>query len=81
MSVALNIKDARTHEMAVKIARLTGTSISRAVALALEEKLAQLEAERKKAWAEWVDGLVKHGLPDDFVLERDPSPPREFNWD
>lgn len=49
MGVALSIKDARTHEMAAKVARLTGTSISRAVAVALEEKLAQLEAERKRA--------------------------------
>jgi hypothetical protein len=80
MSVALNIKDARTHEMAVKIARLTGTSISKAVAIALEEKLAQLDAERKKAWADWARSLAEGGLPDDFVLERDPSPPREFDW-
>jgi antitoxin VapB len=44
-AVALNIKDARTDHLARELAKLTGQSITEAVAGALEEKL---EAERRR---------------------------------
>jgi antitoxin VapB len=44
--MALNIKDARTDRLARELARLTGQSITEAVAQAIEEKL-QTERRRR----------------------------------
>ncbi len=43
--MALNIKDGRTDRLARELAKLTGQSITQAVAAALEEKL---QAERRR---------------------------------
>lgn len=42
--VSLNIKNARAHEMATELARLTGESVTAAVTTAIEERL---ERERR----------------------------------
>jgi hypothetical protein len=81
MGAALNIKDARTHELAAELARRTGLSMSKAVALALEEKLAQLKAERDRAWDDWARKMDEARLPPGTTFERDTSPPRELDWD
>ena len=39
----LNIKDAETHALAKRLARLTGESMTKAVKHAVQEKLARLE--------------------------------------
>jgi hypothetical protein len=43
--MSLSTKDPATHAMAAKLARRLETSMTRAVAIALEEKLAATEAE------------------------------------
>jgi antitoxin VapB len=47
--VALNIKDAEADRLAREVARLTGESITRAVVIALQEKLAREERRRNDA--------------------------------
>jgi antitoxin VapB len=43
---SLNIKDQRTHEMARRLATLTGESLTEAVRVALQERLRRVEAKR-----------------------------------
>jgi len=81
MGAALNIKDARTHELAAELARRTGLSMSKAVTLALEEKLAQLKAERDRAWDAWARKLDEARPSEDWDIERDPTPARELDWE
>lgn len=47
--MSLNIKDERTHKLARQLARLTGESMTRAVAVALEERLDREKAKRGRA--------------------------------
>mgnify|MGYP002070441667 FL=1 len=44
--MSLNIKDERAHQLAKQLARLTGESMTHAVAVALEERLAREKAKR-----------------------------------
>ena len=44
----LNIKDERTHEMARKLAALTGETMTKAVKTAIEERLARCEKPPRK---------------------------------
>ncbi|MCU0625704.1 MAG: type II toxin-antitoxin system VapB family antitoxin [Gemmatimonadaceae bacterium] len=41
--MALNIKNARTHELAARLASVTGESITEAVTRAIEERLGRVE--------------------------------------
>ena len=62
----LNIKDAETHELARRLAKLTGESLTRAVKHAIAEKLAQLEKARQRdSLADELDRIALHcaGLP------------------
>lgn len=72
----LNIKDDETHEMARKLARYTGESLSKAVKHAIGEKLDQLEKEKNRnRLADELDRIALHcaGLP-----KRDHRPAEEI---
>ena len=47
--MSLNIKDSETHKLARTLARETGESMTRAVAIALQERLARVRRSRKQA--------------------------------
>jgi antitoxin VapB len=47
--MSLNIKDPETHKLAQTLARETGESMTRAVAIALQERLARVRRSRKHA--------------------------------
>jgi antitoxin VapB len=47
--MSLNIKDPETHKLAQTLARETGESMTRAVAVALRERLARVLRSRKQA--------------------------------
>lgn len=62
----LNIKDAETHELARKLAELTGESLTKAVKHALAEKLArEKKARGRRELADALDQIALHcaGLP------------------
>jgi antitoxin VapB len=62
----LNIKDAETHELARRLATLTGESLTKAVKHAIAEKLAQVEKTRERdSLADELDRIALHcaGLP------------------
>lgn len=57
----LNIKDTETHEMARKLARLTGLSLTKAVKQAVAEKLSKLEKEQDRtSLADELDHIALH---------------------
>jgi antitoxin VapB len=45
--VSLNIKDRKTHKLAQTLAEETGETMTRAVAIALQERLARVRRSRK----------------------------------
>lgn len=47
--MSLNIKDPETHKLAQTLAHETGESMTRAVAIALRERLARVRRSRKQA--------------------------------
>jgi len=47
--MSLNIKDPKTHKLAQTLARETGENMTRAVATAIEERLARVRRTRKQA--------------------------------
>ena len=47
--MSLNIKDPETHKLAQMLAHETGESMTRAVATALQERLARVRRSRKQA--------------------------------
>jgi antitoxin VapB len=47
--LSLNIKDPETHKLAQTLAQETGESMTRAVAIALQERLARVRRSRKQA--------------------------------
>ena len=46
--MSLNIKDPQTHKLAQTLAEETGESMTRAVAIALQERLARIRGTRKR---------------------------------
>jgi len=50
--LSLNIKNEKTHKQARELARLTGESMSAAVAKAVEERLARVREHKKGGLAE-----------------------------
>ncbi len=57
----LNIKDDETHELAREVARLTGTSLTKAVRQALRDKLDRLERKNEQAHlADQLDEIALH---------------------
>jgi len=47
--MSLNIKDPQTHKLAQTLAKETGESMTRAVAVALQERLARVRRSRRQA--------------------------------
>jgi len=57
----LNIKDAETHELARRLAKLTGETMTKAVKRAVGEKLARVEkANNHPALADALDRIALH---------------------
>ncbi len=48
VSRSLNIKDQRTHELARRLATLTGESLTEAVRIALQERLRRIESKHRR---------------------------------
>ncbi len=65
--MGMNIKSERAHQMAKKLARATGTSVTAAVEIALEEKLERLEKS--------TDAEAKFRRIKEFVDALPPAPP------
>ena len=62
----LNIKDPETHALAKRLASLTGESLTKAVKLAIQQRLAQVEKTHGTArLADELDRITLHcaGLP------------------
>ena len=62
----LNIKDSETHALAKRLASLTGESLTRAVKLAIQQRLAQVEKTHSTTGlADKLDEIALHcaGLP------------------
>ena len=62
----LNIKDPDTHALAKRLASLTGESLAKAVKLAIQERLAQVEkTQGTTRLADELDHIALHcaGLP------------------
>ena len=62
----LNIKDSETHALAKRLASLTGESLTRAVKLAIQQRLAQVEKTHgTTGLADELDEIALHcaGLP------------------
>jgi antitoxin VapB len=62
--VALNIKDPETHELASRLARLTGESMTLAVKTALQERLDRQEkSDSRDGRLERIMEIVAHTAP------------------
>ena len=62
----LNIKDPEAHALAKRLASLTGESLTRAVKLAIQQRLAQVEkTQRATRLVDELDDIALHcaGLP------------------
>lgn len=57
--MSLNIKDPEAHELAQKLSRLTGETMTRVVTEALREQLARVNRERQRGTA--TDDLLAIG--------------------
>jgi antitoxin VapB len=60
--VPLNIKDAETHALARELAAATGESITKAVRLAIRERLEKVRARRtaRRPLADRLDEIARH---------------------
>jgi antitoxin VapB len=61
--MAVNIEDAATHELARRLAAVTGESLTIAVRVAIEDRLAHVEGAARKADADLVarlDAIARH---------------------
>lgn len=75
----LNIKNDEAHEMAVELARLTGESMTKAVSLAIRERL---DRERRRRDAEALAGeLLNIGRRCAAHGRRDTRPHGDFLYD
>jgi antitoxin VapB len=63
-AMGLNIKNAEVHELARALAQRTGTSMTEAIRLALQEKLQRLTASQdREAVLARVDDIVRRSGP------------------
>jgi antitoxin VapB len=60
--VPLNIKDAETHALARELAAATGESVTRAVHIAIRERLQKVRARRagRRPLADCLDEIARH---------------------
>jgi antitoxin VapB len=62
--VALSLKNPETERLAKELARATGESVTRAVTIALREKLEREEKSKKREGRlEWLEELTKQTAP------------------
>ena len=54
MIMSLNIKDPETHELAAALAKATGESMTRAVNLAIRERLERVKRKRRSSAADFL---------------------------
>jgi antitoxin VapB len=50
--MSLNIKDPETHELAAELAKVTGESMTKAVTLAIQERLERIKRHRRPSASE-----------------------------
>jgi antitoxin VapB len=62
-AMALNIKDAETHQLVRKLATLTGESMTVAVKIAVKERLERQQPNPKAGLAVWLNELSKQTAP------------------
>ncbi len=61
--MSLNIKDAETHELASKLAKLTGESLTLAVKVSVKERLERMKPNPRAGLASWLDEVTKLNAP------------------
>jgi antitoxin VapB len=61
--MALNIKNAETHRLALELAHRNGESVTMAVTIALKERLERQQPNPKAGLADWLDELTKRTAP------------------
>jgi antitoxin VapB len=61
--VALSLKNPETERLAKELARTTGESVTRAVTVALKERLERQKPNPKEGLAAWLDELTKRTAP------------------
>jgi antitoxin VapB len=61
--VALSLKNPETERLAKELARKTGESVTRAVTIALKERLERQKPNPKEGLAAWLDELTKRTAP------------------
>jgi antitoxin VapB len=62
--MALSLKNPETERLAKELARKTGESVTRAVTLALKEKLEREEkAKKREGRLEWLEEMTKRTAP------------------
>jgi antitoxin VapB len=62
-SMALSLKNEETERLAKELARRTGESVTRAVTVALKERLERQKPSPKAGLADWLDELTKRTAP------------------
>lgn len=76
--MALNIRDPRAHELARKVAKATGETMTEAVVTALAERLERLRTERASCEAQRAARLLAHGRAFAALPVLDPRPVDEI---
>ncbi|MGA2728256.1 MAG: type II toxin-antitoxin system VapB family antitoxin [Terracidiphilus sp.] len=61
--MALSLKNPETERLAKELARATGESVTRAVTIALKERLERQKPNPKEGLAAWLDELTKRTAP------------------
>ena len=61
--MALSLKNPETERLAKELARTTGESVTRAVTVALKERLERQKPNPKEGLAAWLDELTKRPAP------------------
>ncbi len=61
--MALSLKNPETERLAKELARRTGESVTRAVTLAIKERLERQNPNPKAGLADWLDELTKRTAP------------------
>lgn len=62
--MALSLKNEETERLAKELARRTGESVTRAVTLAIQEKLDRQEkASKREGRLQWLDELTRRTAP------------------
>jgi antitoxin VapB len=79
MSMALNIRDPRAHDLAREVAQTAGETMTEAVVTALAERLERLRAARTTCQKQRADRLLAHGRAFAALPVHDPRPVDEIH--